>query len=148
MATPRPKAQTSSEPTGEEAWLVDVAVPVPLPRALTYRVSDALHAQLSTGSRVVCSVGSRRMVGVVLGMRRGPVTRKTKAIGEVLGGATLPGDLVSFLLKLSSYYLAPIGEVVRLALPPVDREAHESVQQPTLFSSAKGVSTRDRKSVV
>ncbi|MCW5771637.1 MAG: DEAD/DEAH box helicase [Rhodospirillaceae bacterium] len=61
---------------------------------------------------------------------------------DVLDGVDLPEDLVTFLGRLASYYLAPIGEVVRLALPPVDREAARAVEAPTLFSTAKGVATR------
>jgi len=49
---------------------------------------------------------------------------------------------VRFLVRLAQYYIAPIGEVMRLALPPVDREAAEAVEERTLFSTAKGVSTR------
>ena len=54
----------------------------------------------------------------------------------------MPEDLVVFLARLASYYLAPIGEVVRLALPPADKEAALVVEEPTLFSEAKGISVR------
>src|SRR5262249_36580022 len=46
------------------------------------------------------------------------------------------------------YYLAPIGEVIKLALPPIDREAVLAVEEPTLFSTAKGLSQRHVQWVV
>ncbi len=131
-----------------EVALADVAVPVPLPRALTYLVPEKLAANVVLGRRVLCTIGSRRIVGVVVGVRRGEAPPKAKPLLEVLDGVDLPADLVAFLGRLASYYLAPIGEVVRLALPPVDREALRAVEEPTLFSNAKGLSARKVQWVV
>jgi len=124
--------------------LADVALPIPLPRALTYLVPDDLADKVVLGARVLCTVGSRKIVGVVVALREGepPGGAAAKPIVSVVAGVSLPADLVTFLLRLSSYYLAPIGEVVRLALPPADREAARAVEEPTLFSTAKGISAR------
>src|SRR5437660_161191 len=112
--------------------LADVAMPVPLPGALSYLVPDGLD--VATGRRVLCTVGARKLVGVVVGMRRGEPPPKAKSVLAVLEGVTLPDDLLAFLRKLAGYYLAPIGEVMKLALPPIDREAVLAVEEPTLFS--------------
>jgi primosomal protein N' (replication factor Y) len=132
----------SSAPNEAHVELVDVAVPVPLPRALTYLVPDRLTASVALGRRVVCTIGSRRIVGVVVGARSGEPPPNAKPLLEVLDGVNLPEDLVTFLGRLANYYLAPIGEVMRLALPPVDRETARAVEEPTLFSTSKGISTR------
>jgi primosomal protein N' (replication factor Y) len=129
-------------PGGSETSLADVAVPVPLPRALTYLVPDRLAADVVPGRRVLCTIGARRVVGVVVGTRRGEPPPGGKPLLDVLEGVSLPDDLITFLGRLASYYLAPIGEVMRLALPPVDREAAKAVEEPTLFSTAKGVAAR------
>jgi primosomal protein N' (replication factor Y) len=128
--------------SGRVALLADVAAPVPLPRALTYEVPESLAARVTVGQRAVCTIGSRRVIGVIVGLRRGEVAPRTKPLVELLEGGSLPEDLVAFLLKLSSYYLSPIGEVARLASPPIDREAARAVEAPTLFSEAKGIATR------
>jgi hypothetical protein len=52
------------------ALLADVAVPAPLPRALTYLVPDKLASAVSPGRRVLCTLGSRRVVG----SSSGPIT--------------------------------------------------------------------------
>jgi primosomal protein N' (replication factor Y) len=126
----------------QEAALADVALPVPMPRAFTYLVPEKLSAQVTPGRRVLCTLGSRRIVGVVVAVRRGEPPPKAKPLLEVLSGVDLPVDLVGFLGRLASYYLAPIGEVVRLALPPIDRETAKAVEEPTLFSTTKGIATK------
>ncbi|WP_146655503.1 replication restart helicase PriA [Labilithrix luteola] len=124
------------------ARLADVALPVPLPRALSYLVPEKLGESVTPGRRVLCTLGSRRVVGVVVGVREGEPPPAAKPLLEVLDGISLPNDLVVFLQRLASYYLAPIGEVVRLALPPADREAERAVEELTLFSNAKGIAPR------
>jgi primosomal protein N' (replication factor Y) len=102
----------------------DVAVPVPLARAFTYEVPARL-GELRPGARVVCEFGRRKLVGVVLGVgeREAPVGMKTKPVGALVDAEpVLPAELLAFLQELASYYLAPIGEVLRLALPALERE--------------------------
>ena len=121
--------------------LADVAVPAPLPRALTYLVPAKLNGVV-LGQRVVCTLGGRRVIGVVVERRDGEPPPNAKPLLDVLDGVSLPEDLVRFLNRLAHYYLAPIGEVVRLALPPTDNDAPTALEELTLFSTAKGVSTR------
>ena len=128
--------------------LADVALPIPLPRALTYLVPDSLLATVTPGRRVLCTLGARRIVGVVMAVREGEGPDKAKPLLSVLEGISLPEPLVVFLARLASYYLAPIGEVVRLALPPADREAARIVEELTLFSEAKGIAPRQVQWVV
>src|SRR3984957_6307210 len=123
--------------------LADVALPVPLARLFTYSVPDALRKATRPGARVVCPFGARRMVGVVLDVLEGEPPAKVKPLSRVLDEEpAVPDDLLAFLRDLAAYYFAPIGEVVRLALPPVDRETARELEAPTLFSEAKGIATR------
>jgi primosomal protein N' (replication factor Y) len=106
-------------------WLADVAVPVPLARPFTYAVPDAMRETLRPGARVACEFGARRLVGVVLRVeeREAPAGAKIKPIRAVVDAEpVLPEELLRFLLELAHYYLAPIGEVLRLALPALERE--------------------------
>ena len=128
--------------------LADVALPIPLPRALSYLVPEKLLATVTPGRRVLCTVGSRRIIGVVVAVREGERPEKAKPLLSVMDGVSLPEELVVFLGRLSSYYLAPIGEVVKLALPPADKEDALAVEELTLFSSAKGLSARKVQWVV
>lgn len=104
-----------------------VAIPVPLGQAFSYSVPDALAPRVRRGARVVCEFGRRRVVGVVLDVGDGPLEipeEKLKPIGAVVDTEpVLPEDLLSFLNELARYYFAPIGEVMRLALPAVERSS-------------------------
>ncbi len=121
--------------------LADVALPVPLARAFTYSLEATAAPQ--PGSRVVCPFGGRRLVGVVLAVREGEPPPKVKPIVRVLDDVpAVPADLLAFLRDLASYYFAPIGEVMRLALPPVDRETARELATPSLFDEGKGIVTR------
>ncbi|MEO7329649.1 MAG: primosomal protein N' [Minicystis sp.] len=106
--------------------LADIAVPVPLSQAFTYGVPDALRASLRPGSRVVCELGRRRLVGVVLSIGERPLPPGIKRLKPVTAlvdaEPVLPAELLSFLVQLAHYYFAPIGEVLRLALPAMERE--------------------------
>lgn len=128
--------------------LADVALPIPLPRALSYLVPDKLAPAVLPGRRVLCTLGARRIVGVIIALREGEKPRGAKPLLSVIEGISLPDDLVTFLARLASYYLAPIGEVVRLALPPADKDAAKAVEELTLFSEAKGISSRKVQWVV
>lgn len=102
-----------------------VAIPVPLGQAFSYSVPDELGARVRRGARVLCEFGRRRVLGVVLDVGDGPLEipeEKLKPIEAVVDAApVLPEELLAFLVELAKYYFAPIGEVMRLALPAVER---------------------------
>jgi primosomal protein N' (replication factor Y) len=108
-----------------EELLADVAVPVPLARAFTYQVPAALGATLKPGARVACEFGARKLVGVVLAVetREAPAGQRLKPISALVDPEpVLPHELLAFLIELAKYYFAPIGEVLRLALPAIERD--------------------------
>lgn len=119
-----------------------VAVPVPLGQAFSYSVPEALRSRLRAGARVLCEFGRRKILGVVLDVTSQPPdsvpVEKLKPIVALLDDEpAIPEDLLTFLVALSGYYAAPIGEVLRLALPAVEREqARDSAAQLAL-SEAK-----------
>ncbi|MBK6692214.1 MAG: primosomal protein N' [Myxococcales bacterium] len=125
--------------------LVDVALPVPLARIFSYSVPPALAERIVSGMRVVCPFGSRRLVGVALGLREGEPPPGVRAVAETLDDKaqpTVPPELLSFMREVASYYLAPLGEVLKLALPPLDRKTADALREPMLFADKKGLSSR------
>ena len=107
--------------------LARVAVPVPLGQAFTYAVSPELSERVQRGARVLCEFGRRRLLGVVLdvGEREPEIApEKIKPLGAVVAEEpVLSEELLSFLQELGRYYVAPIGEVIQLALPALERSA-------------------------
>jgi primosomal protein N' (replication factor Y) len=110
----------------EPVLLAEVGAPIPLAHALTYAVPPSMAHAVRPGSRVVCELGNRRVVGVVLEVAvraPPPGLRRLKPIAALLDPEpVLPAELLSFLRELAAYYFAPIGEVLRLALPALERE--------------------------
>jgi len=129
--------------------LADVALPVPIAHPFTYTVPPHLAAQAVAGARVICPFRARRLIGVVLAVRTGESPSPVRALaGAVDDEPTVPRDLLAFLTDLADYYLAPIGEVVRLALPPVERDIARELAQPDLFERPQGLRSRKVQWVV
>ncbi|WP_437732013.1 replication restart helicase PriA [Sorangium sp. So ce1335] len=106
--------------------LADVAVPVPLSQAFTYEVPAALAAEVRPGARVLCEFHRRKLLGVVLAVSERSTAidpSRIKPLAALVDARpALPAELLSFLQVLAAYYFAPIGEVLRLALPAIERD--------------------------
>jgi primosomal protein N' (replication factor Y) len=125
------------------AVLAEVALPVPIAHAFTYLVPEALATRAVAGVRVVCPFGNRRVIGVVLAIREGEPPPGAKPLALVVEDEpAIPEDSLAFLRDLAAYYFAPIGEVMRLALPPIERDAAREIAEPSLFDQARGVGPR------
>lgn len=106
--------ETSTSPTR-----VQVAVALPVSGAYTYQVSAALRPIVSAGMRVLVPFGQRRVTGYVLGISsEAPEQKEIKPIIDVLDDRPLfPPEMIPFFQWTASYYMHPIGEVIRSALP-------------------------------
>ncbi len=111
--------------------VAEVAVPVPLARAFSYEVPAALSAGLVLGARVLCDFHRRRVIGVVVGLgEREPSPDLSLKPLRALVDATpvVPKELFDFLLEVAAYYYAPVGEVLRMALPALERGEVERME--------------------
>jgi primosomal protein N' (replication factor Y) (superfamily II helicase) len=94
----------------------DVALPVPLDTAFTYRVPEGMQAVI--GGRVLVPFRQQRMSGVVIALHDRAPTVQAKNILSVLDGApVLDPQLLQLGKWIADYYLAPPGEVFRTMLP-------------------------------
>src|SRR5260221_12792719 len=130
--------------------IADVAVPVPLGRPFSYSVPEAFAGSVTAGKRVLCEFGPRRTLGVVLDVSdREPAFDKTKLkpiVAVVDDEPVLLPELLGFLRELSMYYLAPIGEVLRMALPALERTQVRSLEeagQTTLDLKGRKIGRRE-----
>lgn len=107
--------------------LARIAIPVPLGQVFTYSVPCALAKNCVAGARVLCEFRTRHVLGVVLDVaEREPEieVERIKAILSIVDSKPVfPDELLAFLVELGRYYLAPMGEVMRLALPAVERQS-------------------------
>jgi primosomal protein N' (replication factor Y) len=83
--------------------------------------------------RVLCQFGPKKTLGVVLDVSdREPTFDRSKLrpiAALVDDEPVLMPELLGFLRELASYYLAPIGEVLRMALPALERSQVRALQE-------------------
>ncbi len=102
------------------ARYAEVALPVPVSRAYTYQIPDALRTRVVPGARVVVPVRRGAAVGIVTAV----VSDQPSAVGNIKAVSAAPDDqpaLSPALLQLghwiSDYYGAPLGLALRAILP-------------------------------
>ncbi len=97
----------------------EVAVAIPLDHTLHYRVPEKWQQSIAVGKRLLVPLRSRSVTGYLV---RYPVPEpqnsKVKDIISVIDEAPLfPPSMLPFFQWISSHYLAPLGEVIKAALP-------------------------------
>ncbi|HEY1534441.1 MAG TPA: DEAD/DEAH box helicase, partial [Polyangiaceae bacterium] len=132
---------TASEPTRRFAR---VAIPVPLGQAFSYVVPPELSAGVCRGARVLIPFGkTRRVLGVVLdiGSEVPDVPEdKLKPLHAIVDSEpVLQDELLGFLQELARYYIAPIGAVIELALPVIERTLAEALSKQQSFAVEKAL---------
>ncbi|MFQ5701843.1 MAG: primosomal protein N' [Acidobacteriota bacterium] len=104
---------------------VDVAVPLPIRRALTYRLPAGIPGCHEPGARALVPVGRRLMTGVILRAVDEPAhpATKLKDIVELPDQAPLlPPEIVSLAVWAARYYVAGVGRMLAAVTPPgIDR---------------------------
>ncbi|MEO8869253.1 MAG: DEAD/DEAH box helicase family protein, partial [Granulicella sp.] len=95
----------------------DVALPVPLDQTFTYAVNGVVPV---AGARVLVPFAGQRLMGIVLRVHDDPLPEgiEAKPVQQVLDEvALLPDELMRLAAWIASYYVAPLGEVLRGMLP-------------------------------
>src|ERR1700730_8370945 len=106
----------SANPIFSMPEFCDVALPVPLDTAFTYRLPDGM--QPVVGGRVLVPFRQRRMSGVVTALHDRTPKVQAKNVFSVLDvSPVLDKQLVQLGKWIADYYLAPLGEVYRTMLP-------------------------------
>ncbi|MGA7740636.1 MAG: primosomal protein N' [Polyangia bacterium] len=100
--------------------LLQVAVTLPVDATFTYR-DPRPGVCLPLGTEVIVPFGSRRVTGFVVGHPEsapGPVRDITDVVGD---GPAIDPSILDLCRWAAGYYLAPLGEVLRSALPRGER---------------------------
>jgi primosomal protein N' (replication factor Y) len=98
--------------------VIEVAVPVHLDKTFHYRVPNQLAGRALPGHRVLVSFGHRKLTGYILGSVEDSSENKLKDIIDVLDPDPLWTDNeLEFFRWIAAYYLYPLGEVLKTALP-------------------------------
>ena len=101
--------------------LVQVALPPPLARELTYALPLDWD-EIRIGTLVLVPVGKRLITGVVVDGKvdfgEHPKNIQIRDVNQILDGEILTDEIVKLCKWLADYYLASLGSALMLALPP------------------------------
>ncbi len=105
--------------------VLQVAVPVPVPRNFDYLAPEGAMPDDPCGCRVVVPFGRRALVGVVVGVAAAvDDPRQLRAAERWLDSATpFSAELWNTLRWAAAYYAHPLGEVLATALPAALRRS-------------------------
>ncbi|GBC63284.1 primosomal protein N' [Desulfonema ishimotonii] len=97
---------------------IEVAIALPVDKTFTYAATPPLSHLICPGKRVLVPFRRRRVTGYVLGPAPPPRDYTAKAVLDVPDPSPLfPVEMIRFFRWVADYYLYPLGEVIRCALP-------------------------------
>ncbi|MCR4919205.1 MAG: primosomal protein N' [Prevotella sp.] len=105
---------------GCEKKYVDVILPLPLPGCFTYSVPEAVVSDVRVGMRVLVPLGkSKQLIGVVKRLHDvEPQGIKVKDLCALPDQTAIATETQLRLWQwIADYYMAPIGDVMKAALP-------------------------------
>ena len=103
-------------PPQRQFW--EVALGLPIRKTFVYEAPEEMSPSINPGKRVLVPFGHRFLTGYVLGPAQKLPERKILPIRQALDDETsIPEKLLAFLVWVSKYYIQPIGEVIKAALP-------------------------------
>jgi len=98
--------------------IIEIAIPLYLDNTFHYTVPERLSDQALPGRRAIVPFGRRKLTGYILGTVTECAFDKLKEIIDVLDSEPLwTANELEFFRWTASYYLHPLGEVLRAALP-------------------------------
>jgi primosomal protein N' (replication factor Y) (superfamily II helicase) len=101
---------------------VEVAVPPPVARELTYRLPADSADPVQVGALVLVPVSGRRLTGIVtrteVALPAGVTSRQIRPIESVIDPQALSAELIELCAWLTRYYFASLGSALMAALPP------------------------------
>lgn len=114
---------------------IAVAVTLPVMKSYTYSIPDHLKAVCYPGMRVLVPFGKRRVTGYILSGRESCEGFEAKKILDVLDDHPLfPESEIPFFKWIADYYIHPLGDVIKAALP----SGFEHHDVSCVFATPKG----------
>lgn len=113
-----------------KTFFVDLILPLPLWNLFTYRVPFELNESIRIGQRVIVPFGkSKRITGIIAKIHENPpIHYQAKYLDYILDDHPIINkNQLTFWEWLSTYYLAPIGDVMNAALPANFKLASETI---------------------
>ncbi|MGH7664667.1 MAG: replication restart helicase PriA [Gemmatimonadaceae bacterium] len=109
----------ANSPVSQDATLIEVALPRPLSTTFRYALTAEMGERVEPGTRVMVQLRGRREIGICLGPADAAGLRApARPLLELLDDAPVISEPVLHACRwIADYYIAPIGLVLRAALP-------------------------------
>ena len=97
----------------------EVAFPISSFQSFTYRIPQELICNIQIGSRVKAILGKRSVQGVIVSLyTKSKYKGDIKSISSLIDdNPVLTAELWKLILWISSYYVTPIGQVMKAVMP-------------------------------
>lgn len=98
--------------------LANVALPVGVDSTFTYLIPPDLEQSAAVGARAVVPFGRRYVTGMIVELPASTTLATLKPLKDVLDASpVLSDELLRLCLWIAEYYMTPLGEVIKTALP-------------------------------
>lgn len=103
--------------------IAEVAVGLPIKTTFHYTIPNDLLDKIDIGIEVTVPFGKRKITGYVVNLLSESNVSNLKEIIKILDNIPLfDNKLLSLFKWIAHYYFAPLGEVIKLALPPIKKK--------------------------
>ena len=135
--------------TERKTLFVDVILPIPIRNEFTYRVPFEMNEAIFAGARIVVPFGKSKLItGIVTKIHENvPDTYQSKLVEYLLDDEPIiTPKQYTFWKWISSYYMAPIGDVMNASLPANFKLASETkiILHPDLKFDPKFYTEREQ----
>ncbi|MEE4310813.1 MAG: primosomal protein N' [candidate division KSB1 bacterium] len=118
----------------------EIAVPLPIHKTFSYEIPVEMIDAIRPGMRVVVPFGKRVLTGYVVAIRDVSELKDVKLLRDILDDSPiLDGQLMRLAHWISTYYISPIGEVMKAMLP-----AGVNQESATIITLAQSVDVVDQ----
>ncbi len=127
----------------------EIAFPISSYQTFTYRVPDELKDAIRVGIRVKAPLKRRNAQGIVVRRTKQPAYKgKILPISEVVDPRPVMDSVLWELLQwMSRYYLTPLGQVARAALPATFTESYEPPKEYWI-QAAGTISSQEKETLI
>lgn len=97
---------------------IEVAITLPVNQTFVYRIPDRFRVDACPGMRVLVPFGRRRVTGYILGEEKASGPYTIKDVLDLLDDHPLfPQSDIDFFKWVAGYYIYPLGETIKAAVP-------------------------------
>jgi primosomal protein N' (replication factor Y) len=96
----------------------NIALPLAVPREFTYLVPPELEGSAAVGVRAVVPFGRTYATGLIVGLSPSTDVTGLKPVRDIVDASPIVSkELLELCRWVASYYISPLGEVLRAAVP-------------------------------